>query len=169
MKYVFQIIVLSVFLSACCKQDMSTLKSWNNPKNIAIGLANGKPWIGTVKLGVEDNGKLSIIFTKRDIDSVHIEGLLFYNIPAKTTANKLAVVQTYAIPLSVYTTGYADVFDDYDPDTTRTNILDIEQFDLDRGIIKGRLTAFYRFYRGTKAQPWLDTMEIRDMTFTYQR
>ncbi len=137
-------------------------------------MANGTAWEGKVKLGIEESGLLSIRFLMRDADSILVQSISFHNIKPINATSKLSTLQTFtAIPSSIYSTGYADVFDYYDPDTTRTNILEIEQFDLDRGIINHRLNAFYCFYRGSseqsEAQPWRDTMRITDMTFTYQR
>ena len=169
MRFFYSIFIVILFVSACCKEDLSSLITWKNSNNLARGLANGSAWEGKVKLGVEDNGLLSIRFSMRDADSILVQSISFHNIKPKKGISQLSVLQTYAIPASIFSIGYADVFEDYDPDTTRTNILEIEQFDLDRGIIKGKLTAFYRSYRWPSAEPWQDTMQITNMTFTYQR
>lgn len=169
MRFSYSIIILTLFVSACCKEDLNTLTTWKNSRNLASGYANGKPWEGYVKLGADGLGTLSISLNRRNSDSILVEYFSFHNIKPKVGVSKLNRLQSYAIPASIFSIGYADVFEDYDPDTTRTNILEIEQFDLDRGIIKGKLTAFYRSYRWPSAEPWRDTMQITNMTFTYQR
>lgn len=158
------LLFLILFVVSSCKKEktINDLINWRNKNSNASGLRNNYKWNPTKFRLYGLGGKVFMDLLEYDADSVLIADLSVSNFPPQKGVYPLKNYSFLTKEInSYYTHGYDDQFFTYILDTTQTNTLEITEFDLDGGIIKGKINAEYSF--GSSIA------KFKNMEFTFLR